>query len=235
MTTCTCCCRHRADPDVDGDRVPPLGPAQLVVQLRRHADAARVPRQHRPQVQEENRGHRQVRPLVCLSGCQRAVRSVFCDTTAVIGSSIEIVLTRTDGNTWLEANKVKSMLMICCRHRRPDKTEEEEPTTPCPYCDVAVAETELVCPGCKNELPYCVVTVSARALVASMFSFGISMKVHLRTYVFISSIKLHVCCESCGTCQQCLVCLCQGRHIVKDDLTVCPQCKFPALLSEYLK
>ena len=60
------------------------------------------------------------------------------------------------------------MLMVCCRHRRPDKTEEEEPTTPCPYCDVAVAETELVCPGCKNELPYCVVTVSARAPAAKI-------------------------------------------------------------------
>ena len=83
----TCCCRHRADPDVDGDRVPPLGPAQLVVQLRRHADAARVPRQHRPQVQEEDRRHRQVRARLRQS--ISAVSEGLWDKTAAVNCSIE--------------------------------------------------------------------------------------------------------------------------------------------------
>ncbi|XP_070553702.1 WD repeat-containing protein 19-like isoform X2 [Ptychodera flava] len=42
--------------------------------------------------------------------------------------------------------------------RKPDKTEEEEPNSPCPYCQFQLPETELVCPGCKNNIPYCVST-----------------------------------------------------------------------------
>ncbi|XP_033108550.1 WD repeat-containing protein 19-like isoform X2 [Anneissia japonica] len=66
--------------------------------------------------------------------------------------------------------------------RRPDKTEEDEPTSPCPYCNFDLESTELVCPGCKNNIPYCVVT---------------------------------------------------GCHMVKDNWSVCPQCNFPALYSEF--
>ncbi|KAL0273759.1 UNVERIFIED_CONTAM: hypothetical protein PYX00_006365 [Menopon gallinae] len=38
---------------------------------------------------------------------------------------------------------------------------------------------------------------------------------------------------NCGQCKSCLpFCIATGRHIVKDDLTVCPHCDFPAILSE---
>ncbi|KAI0219651.1 WD repeat-containing protein 19 [Lamellibrachia satsuma] len=67
--------------------------------------------------------------------------------------------------------------------RKPDKTEEEEPNSPCPYCNFELPQTQLMCPECKNNLPYCIVT---------------------------------------------------GRHVVKDDITTCPNCEFPALLSEFL-
>ncbi|KAK6976293.1 WD repeat-containing protein 19 [Biomphalaria glabrata] len=42
--------------------------------------------------------------------------------------------------------------------RKPDKTEEEEPLTPCPFCGFQIPETELLCSDCKNNIPYCVVT-----------------------------------------------------------------------------
>ncbi|XP_067993676.1 WD repeat-containing protein 19 isoform X2 [Melanerpes formicivorus] len=42
--------------------------------------------------------------------------------------------------------------------RRPDTTEAEEPTTACPYCEFQLPEYELLCPGCKNNLPYCIAT-----------------------------------------------------------------------------
>ena len=45
--------------------------------------------------------------------------------------------------------------------RKPDKTEEEEALTSCPVCGFQLAESELLCPDCKNNLPYCLVTVSA--------------------------------------------------------------------------
>uniref|UniRef100_A0A2D4M395 IFT121-like zinc finger domain-containing protein n=2 Tax=Micrurus TaxID=8634 RepID=A0A2D4M395_9SAUR len=68
--------------------------------------------------------------------------------------------------------------------RRPDTSEGEgeEPTTPCPYCNFMLPECELLCPGCKNNLPYCIAT---------------------------------------------------GRHMVRDDWTLCPRCEFPVLCSEF--
>nr|XP_019597484.1 PREDICTED: WD repeat-containing protein 19 isoform X1 [Rhinolophus sinicus] len=66
--------------------------------------------------------------------------------------------------------------------RRPDTSETEEATTPCPFCDFLLPEYELLCPGCKNNIPYCIAT---------------------------------------------------GRHMLKDDWTVCPHCDFPALYSEF--
>ncbi|XP_036993911.2 WD repeat-containing protein 19 [Artibeus jamaicensis] len=66
--------------------------------------------------------------------------------------------------------------------RRPDTSEIEETTTPCPFCKFLLPEFELLCPGCKNNIPYCIAT---------------------------------------------------GRHMLKDDWTVCPHCDFPALYSEF--
>lgn len=38
---------------------------------------------------------------------------------------------------------------------------------------------------------------------------------------------------NCQQCKSCIpFCIATGRHIVKDDLTVCPHCDFPAILSE---
>ncbi|CAL1537974.1 unnamed protein product [Lymnaea stagnalis] len=42
--------------------------------------------------------------------------------------------------------------------RKPDKSEEEEPITPCPFCGFQIPETELLCPDCKNTIPYCIIT-----------------------------------------------------------------------------
>lgn len=42
--------------------------------------------------------------------------------------------------------------------RKPQKAEEEESSTPCPYCGYVLPETELTCTDCRNTLPYCVVT-----------------------------------------------------------------------------
>ncbi|KAJ8281320.1 hypothetical protein GJAV_G00066160 [Gymnothorax javanicus] len=67
--------------------------------------------------------------------------------------------------------------------RRPDTTELDEESSPCPYCSFSLPDCELLCPGCKNNLPYCIAT---------------------------------------------------GRHMVKEDWSVCPHCNFPALYSQFL-
>ncbi|XP_041953534.1 WD repeat-containing protein 19 isoform X1 [Alosa pseudoharengus] len=68
--------------------------------------------------------------------------------------------------------------------RRPDTSELEEDSTPCPFCGGQLPECELLCPGCKNNLPYCIAT---------------------------------------------------GRHMVKEDWSVCPHCDFPALYSQLIQ
>lgn len=51
--------------------------------------------------------------------------------------------------------------------RKPPKSGKEggdggdpvEPLTPCPYCESLVPETETNCNSCKNNIPFCIVTV----------------------------------------------------------------------------
>ncbi|KAM8842536.1 WD repeat-containing protein 19 [Synchiropus picturatus] len=42
--------------------------------------------------------------------------------------------------------------------RRPDNSELEEESTPCPFCGFQLPQNELLCISCKNNLPYCIAT-----------------------------------------------------------------------------
>uniref|UniRef100_A0A3B5B1S0 WD repeat-containing protein 19 n=1 Tax=Stegastes partitus TaxID=144197 RepID=A0A3B5B1S0_9TELE len=68
--------------------------------------------------------------------------------------------------------------------RRPDTSELEEETTPCPFCGFQLPQNELLCISCKNNIPYCIAT---------------------------------------------------GRHMLKEDWSICPHCEFPALFSQLLE
>jgi len=55
-----------------------------------------------------------------------------------------------------------STITFCffCRKTGGNAEEEEEPTSPCPYCEFDLTETELICPSCRNTVPFCIATVS---------------------------------------------------------------------------
>ncbi|CAK6433228.1 unnamed protein product [Pipistrellus nathusii] len=89
------------------------------------------------------------------------------------------VLMRPEHRNHIDAKYKKKIEAMV---RRPDTSEAEEVTTPCPFCKCLLPECELLCPGCKNNIPYCIAT---------------------------------------------------GRHMLRDDWTVCPHCEFPALYSEF--
>ncbi|XP_022361796.1 WD repeat-containing protein 19 isoform X2 [Enhydra lutris kenyoni] len=93
--------------------------------------------------------------------------------------SFAAVLMRPEYRSNIDAKYKKKIEAMV---RRPDTSETEEPTTPCPFCEFLLPECELLCPGCKNNIPYCIAT---------------------------------------------------GRHMLKDDWTMCPHCDFPALYSEF--
>lgn len=57
--------------------------------------------------------------------------------------------------------------------RKPPKNTKDgdivgdpiEPLTSCPYCDSMLPESEMTCSNCKNNIPFCIVTVSKRKTV----------------------------------------------------------------------
>jgi len=56
--------------------------------------------------------------------------------------------------------QVDHMCDVVCI-RKPDKSELEELGSPCPYCDSMLSEMELACYGCKNNVPFCIATVTS--------------------------------------------------------------------------
>ncbi|KAG6546796.1 hypothetical protein Mapa_011742 [Marchantia paleacea] len=48
--------------------------------------------------------------------------------------------------------------------RKPEKTEDDESLTPCPFCSLDIPETQLECPSCRNYLPFCI--ASGRHLIS---------------------------------------------------------------------
>lgn len=54
---------------------------------------------------------------------------------------------------------------------RPDKSELEEETTPCPFCGFQLPQNELLCISCKNNLPYCIATVHRTARLHTVMLF----------------------------------------------------------------
>ncbi|XP_029010876.1 WD repeat-containing protein 19 [Betta splendens] len=94
--------------------------------------------------------------------------------------SFAVMLMRPEYRNEIDAKyrkKIEAMV------RRPDTSELEEETTPCPFCGFQLSQNELLCISCKNNLPYCIVT---------------------------------------------------GRHMLKEDWSMCPHCEFPALYSQFI-
>lgn len=67
---------------------------------------------------------------------------------------------------------------------RPDTSEVEEESSPCPYCSFSLPDCELLCPGCKNSLPYCIATVSTGSLI-----YCVTALTALATYSFSSTVQ----------------------------------------------
>lgn len=132
-------------------------------------------------------------------------------------------------------------VLLC--YRRPDKTEVEEPTTACPYCAYQLQTMRLDCPECKNALPYCIVSVRAINCRQAFFQHRhvacfmsrvalvvLNASLHVQedyeeVILDVYSIQLaHFACAYINAFEQ-------GCHMVRDDWTMCPSCKFPALFT----
>ncbi|KAF5223304.1 putative intraflagellar transport protein F6 [Trypanosoma cruzi] len=60
--------------------------------------------------------------------------------------------------TELDEKTRKKIEGIVRRRGKEEMDDPPEKTSPCPFCDAQVPETELDCGACKNTLPFCIVT-----------------------------------------------------------------------------
>jgi WD repeat-containing protein 19 len=79
--------------------------------------------------------------------------------------------------------------------RKPTKTEDEEPVSPCPYCAAASPATTLDCPGCKNRVPYCI--VSGLRMVADDWSNCPSCRFPALHSRFVAHLEADSRCPMC--------------------------------------
>lgn len=142
-------CRRCSHTHISCYRMPPGRPEELGLQLCCHADETRVPERDQPDVQEEDRGDGSVSPP------DAHIRLLFFLPTSS-PRPLHICC------VFYYVHSVLHFLHFV--HRRPDTSELEEETTPCPFCGFQLPQNELLCISCKNNLPYCIATVHTHLL-----------------------------------------------------------------------
>jgi WD repeat-containing protein 19 len=81
--------------------------------------------------------------------------------------------------------------------RKPVKVDDDpELLSPCPFCNFEIPETQLECPQCKNNIPFCI--ASGKHMVVSEWS-------------------------SCPTCKMCGI-YSELKKVLEADPT-CPMCE----------
>ena len=65
--------------------------------------------------------------------------------------------------------KYKKKIESTVRRPPKDSADPEEDLSPCPFCDTSIPSTLLVCLGCKQHIPICIVTVSYTCNLNSKF------------------------------------------------------------------
>jgi WD repeat-containing protein 19 len=106
------------------------------------------------------------------------------------------VLMRPEYRSQIKPEFLKNLDHIA---RKPVRTEDEEETSPCPYCAFPVINTNLDCTNCKRTLPWCIVT--GQHMVASSWSSCPSCKstaLHGAFNTYLANIE-----ASSGRCPMC--------------------------------
>ncbi|CAJ0580754.1 unnamed protein product, partial [Mesorhabditis spiculigera] len=83
---------------------------------------------------------------------------VICTKAGLRGAAhrFAVQLMQAENRNKIDVKYKKKIEQIVRKTDKP--TDPAEPVVPCPFCRHPVAETELSCVMCKNQLPYCVVT-----------------------------------------------------------------------------
>ncbi|CAM6122003.1 unnamed protein product [Calypogeia fissa] len=79
--------------------------------------------------------------------------------------------------------------------RKPEREEEDEEFSACPFCQQLLPETQLECPTCKNDLPFCI--ASGRHMVLGNWTKCPSCQFPALTTEFIKIIEIEGTCPMC--------------------------------------
>lgn len=123
---------------------------------------------------------------------------VQCSRTHFRKSAFEFacVLIQTEKyRLGLPEKERKRIESIVRKSGKDELVDPPDPTSPCPYCDSPVQETELDCGDCKNTLPFCVVT--GKHIVKSDFAFTPCCGFPCTYSSMLNRLKR---CNSCPTC-----------------------------------
>jgi len=71
--------------------------------------------------------------------------------------SYAAMLMRPEYRTQLDP-KIKKKIEHIVRRSGGKTVDEDEETSPCPFCGFDLINSELLCPSCRNNIPYCIVT-----------------------------------------------------------------------------
>lgn len=65
------------------------------------------------------------------------------------------------------AKKIEAVVRKPPKNGKTDEgyTDPTEVSTPCPYCDKLLPETQLICNVCTKNIPFCIVTVCKSLLL----------------------------------------------------------------------
>jgi WD repeat-containing protein 19 len=69
------------------------------------------------------------------------------------------MLMRPEYRSQIDAKYSKKIEAIVRKPLHTKEKDEDEPFTPCPYCQSRLPETEVNCDKCKNTIPFCIATV----------------------------------------------------------------------------
>uniref|UniRef100_A0A7S3LUV7 WD repeat-containing protein 19 n=1 Tax=Palpitomonas bilix TaxID=652834 RepID=A0A7S3LUV7_9EUKA len=92
---------------------------------------------------------------------------IECQRAGYKKSALEFatMLMRPEYRPHINASYKKKIEVVV---RRPDRSEEPEETSPCPFCASDLPQTALECDSCKSKIPYC--AISGKHMVASDWS-----------------------------------------------------------------
>jgi WD repeat-containing protein 19 len=103
------------------------------------------------------------------------------------------ILVRPEFRSSLDEKYKKQIEKVAIR--RPTSEDPPEETSPCPFCNSFIYDTDLECENCKNTIPYCI--ASGRHMLLSEWTQCVSCKFPANVSQFARMLEADPTCPMC--------------------------------------